>query len=342
MAIDKSKWNTKNKVSQSMIDDIKKQGMSAALKQAATSNNSKYVEGVRRLYTDERLNAARRAAGSRASNPDAPKVSKSAPVPRGSRARIVPVPDGSKPSVSARPSSSGSGARLVRVNPTSKVSDYRYSKNNPNGNKTPALGMYRGSSGKVATAKAEADANKVLGVMGTIASAFPAGRVVGGAYKGARFALALNKAKPVVKAAVKDAMKARTATANAAIKASIEKDVAAKAANKTASAGGRAIKAPAKAPVKTPVKAQPTPKKAAPAKAPAAPKVEAKPAVQTAKPTKVKPIEPALTNKQKVKRIGAVGATGYFANEYNNRKRYLCVPHVDVITKTMNPVPMKW
>lgn len=323
MAIDKSKWNTKTKVSQSMIDSIKKQGMAKALRTAATSTDVKYVEGVKRLYTAERLNAAKKAAGQSSSSGSRARV---VPVPGSSKPSMGnPVPGGSKPSVSARPSASGrpsaggrpsasgSGARLVRVNPTSKVSDYRYSKNNPGGSKTPSLGNFRGSSGKVATAKAEAGANKILDVMGVVASAFPAGKVAGGAYKAGRMALAIGKAKPVVKAAVKDAMKARTAAANAAIKKSIEKDVAAKAANRTASSGGKAAKAP--------VKSQPAPKKVAPAKAPAAPKVQAKPTVQTAKPTKIKPIEPALTKKQTVKRIAAVGSTGYFANEYNNRKK---------------------
>jgi len=317
MAIDKSKWNTNIKVSQSMIDSIKKQGMTKALRTAATSTDVKYVEGVKRLYTAERLNAAKKVAGQSARVvpvPGGSKPSMKNSVPSGSKPSMGnPVPGGSRPNMDTRSSTSGSGARLVRVNPTSKISDYRYSKNNPSGRKSPALGMSRGSSGKVGTAKAKADAQKVLDVMATIATAIPLGRAAGIAYKGTRVATGIAKAKPIVKEAVKSANKARTAAANAAIKASIKKDVAAKAANRTASSGGRAAKAP--------VKSQPTPKKAAPAKGPAASKVQAKPAVQTAKPTKVKPIEPALTKKQIIKRIGAVGTTGYLANEYSNRKR---------------------
>lgn len=65
MAIDKSGWNTKVKVSQSTIDDIKKMGMAKALKLA--SQNSKasqaglvkeYQEATRRLYGEKRFAAA--------------------------------------------------------------------------------------------------------------------------------------------------------------------------------------------------------------------------------------------------------------------------------------------
>jgi hypothetical protein len=55
VAIDKSKWNLGIKVSQKVIDEIKKQGMTAALKNVKTSGNAEYVEGVRRLYTPERV-----------------------------------------------------------------------------------------------------------------------------------------------------------------------------------------------------------------------------------------------------------------------------------------------
>lgn len=70
MAIDKSKWNTNIKVSQKTIDEIKKMGMkkalgtvagaSAASKQDASAKE--WAEGVKRLYTAERVNAAMKGA----------------------------------------------------------------------------------------------------------------------------------------------------------------------------------------------------------------------------------------------------------------------------------------
>lgn len=58
MAIDKSKWNAKIKVSQKTIDAIKKQGMSASLKKAATSSDASFVEGVKRIYGAGRVSSA--------------------------------------------------------------------------------------------------------------------------------------------------------------------------------------------------------------------------------------------------------------------------------------------
>lgn len=58
MAIDKSKWDLKIKVSQATIDAIKAQGMKTALANAASSGDAAYVEGVKRLYTAERLTKA--------------------------------------------------------------------------------------------------------------------------------------------------------------------------------------------------------------------------------------------------------------------------------------------
>jgi hypothetical protein len=63
---DKSTWDTKTKVSQGTIDQIKKMGMSKALgsvKGAAASSKDDssakaFAEGVRRLYGDKRYNAA--------------------------------------------------------------------------------------------------------------------------------------------------------------------------------------------------------------------------------------------------------------------------------------------
>ena len=55
------KYKGTAKVSQSTIDSIKKMGMTASLKKAASSNNSQYVEGVKRMYGASRLTAAKKA-----------------------------------------------------------------------------------------------------------------------------------------------------------------------------------------------------------------------------------------------------------------------------------------
>ena len=55
------KYKGTPKVSQSTIDSIKKMGMTASIKKAASSNNSQYVEGVKRMYGASRLAAAKKA-----------------------------------------------------------------------------------------------------------------------------------------------------------------------------------------------------------------------------------------------------------------------------------------
>ena len=69
MAVDKSTWNKKVKVSQSTIDDIKKLGMTKALKLAKQNAGAtqgglvkEYQEATRRLYGDKRFAAATKAA----------------------------------------------------------------------------------------------------------------------------------------------------------------------------------------------------------------------------------------------------------------------------------------
>jgi len=73
MAIDKSKWNLNIKVSQKTIDEIKKMGMTKALKTAAGSsaaarNNSdasarEWNEGLRRLYGADKVGAMGNTTG---------------------------------------------------------------------------------------------------------------------------------------------------------------------------------------------------------------------------------------------------------------------------------------
>jgi hypothetical protein len=67
MAVDKSSWNMKVKVPQSTIDQIKKMGMKGALASVAGANAAggngdttatAFVEGVRRMYGDQRYQNA--------------------------------------------------------------------------------------------------------------------------------------------------------------------------------------------------------------------------------------------------------------------------------------------
>ena len=76
MAIDKSTWNKKQKVSQSTINEIKSMGMTKALKMAKMNAGAyqgglvaEYQEGTRRLYGDRRFAAAT------ATKPPKPKTS---------------------------------------------------------------------------------------------------------------------------------------------------------------------------------------------------------------------------------------------------------------------------
>jgi hypothetical protein len=49
-------------VKQATIDNIKKMGMTAALKKAGSSKNAEFVQGVKRMYGADRLKAAMKAA----------------------------------------------------------------------------------------------------------------------------------------------------------------------------------------------------------------------------------------------------------------------------------------
>jgi hypothetical protein len=62
-------------VSQATIDSIKKAGMAASLKKAATSKNASYVQGVKRMYGAERLAAAKKKAVVKSPSADAARAS---------------------------------------------------------------------------------------------------------------------------------------------------------------------------------------------------------------------------------------------------------------------------
>lgn len=64
-------------VSQATIDSIKKAGMAASLKKAATSKDASFVQGVKRMYGAERLAAAKKAAVVKSGSADAARSSAS-------------------------------------------------------------------------------------------------------------------------------------------------------------------------------------------------------------------------------------------------------------------------
>ena len=72
------KYKGTTKVSQTTIDSIKKMGMTASLKKAASSKNPEYLEGVKRMYGASRLNAAKKATASPAGRMS-PSVAERAP-----------------------------------------------------------------------------------------------------------------------------------------------------------------------------------------------------------------------------------------------------------------------
>ena len=69
------KYKGTPKVSQTTISNIKKMGMSAALKKAATSKNPEYLEGVKRMYGASRLKKAQSSTMKKA----APSAQKRSP-----------------------------------------------------------------------------------------------------------------------------------------------------------------------------------------------------------------------------------------------------------------------
>jgi hypothetical protein len=135
MAIDKSTWNKKVKVSQSTIDDIKRLGMTKALrlaKQNAGAEQSglvkEYQEGTRRLYGDRRFAAAT-------------KVKSVAPKPTDSRFSGIKKADPKKPT-----DSRFSGVKKAAPKPK----DSRFSGIKPN--QSPVM-PGKGPAAKVATQK---------------------------------------------------------------------------------------------------------------------------------------------------------------------------------------------
>ena len=96
-------------VKQSTIDQIKKLGMTAALKKAGKSSNAEYLEGVKRMYGAKRLNAAVKAAPA-AKSADAARASAMRP----KKAPVAKSPDEARSrsmasAPKAKPKASGGG-----------------------------------------------------------------------------------------------------------------------------------------------------------------------------------------------------------------------------------------
>jgi hypothetical protein len=72
------KYKGTTKVSQTTIDNIKKMGMTASLKKAASSKNPEYLEGIKRMYGANRLAAVKKATVTSA-NRMSPRAAERAP-----------------------------------------------------------------------------------------------------------------------------------------------------------------------------------------------------------------------------------------------------------------------
>jgi hypothetical protein len=109
MATDKSFYNRKIKVSQSTIDDIKKMGMTAALKGTNSNKSAEYKEGIKRMYGERRYAAAMSASGTKSKVTDSRFTGLGAGKPKPSDSRFTGLGAGKpKPSTSAKPKSSSS------------------------------------------------------------------------------------------------------------------------------------------------------------------------------------------------------------------------------------------
>ena len=127
------KYKGTPKVSQSTIDSIKKMGMTASLKKAASSSNIQYVEGVRRMYGASRLTAAKKAlslpAGRMSPRVAERAVKKSAPAAK-STTKTVYNPRTGQPVTYTEPAKKA--AVKPKVTTPSKATKSRYTRGGSN------------------------------------------------------------------------------------------------------------------------------------------------------------------------------------------------------------------
>lgn len=114
-------------VKQSTIDNIKKMGMTAALKKAGSSKNAEFVQGVKRMYGTDRLKAAMKAANKPvAKSPDAARAMAANKAAKNMK-RNQPVaksPDEARASATKKKITIGKGPNKVTQTP-------RYTSKNP-------------------------------------------------------------------------------------------------------------------------------------------------------------------------------------------------------------------
>lgn len=127
-------YNLYTPVKQSTIDNIKKMGMSAALKKAGSSKNAEFVQGVKRMYGTDRLKAAMKAANKPvAKSPDAARAMAAKKTAKNMK-RNQPVaksPDEARASATKKKITVGQGPNKVTQTP--KYTSKRPKPMNPKG-----------------------------------------------------------------------------------------------------------------------------------------------------------------------------------------------------------------
>lgn len=263
MATDKSFYNKKIKVSQSTIDDIKKMGMTKALKLAGQNAKAsqgglvkEYQEATKRLYGEKRFNAATGGAASskpKYTSPDAAKAgNKPAKYKSPDAAKAANKPAATKASAKK---SSGIGGTLKKIATDTVKGTVKDVMTFGAGAGSVAAGL-----GAKAAVKAGAYAAKkgILSKSGQIAA--KAGKPV----SQSQYDAMVSNASKISKAAAAKAA-AKKATAGTAKKAVATKTAAKKVASNTSAklrsadeARMAAMRTPAK---KAPVKKTPPKKK---------------------------------------------------------------------------------
>lgn len=127
------KYKGTTKVSQTTIDNIKKMGMTASLKKAASSKNPEYLEGIKRMYGANRLAAAKKATASPAGRVS-PRVAeravkKSAPAAK-STTKTIYNPRTGQPVTYTEPAKKA--AVKPKVTTPSKATSSRYARGSSN------------------------------------------------------------------------------------------------------------------------------------------------------------------------------------------------------------------
>ena len=111
-------------VSQATIDSIKKSGMTASLKKAATSKDASFVQGVRRMYGAERLAAAKKSAMVKSPSADSARMGAktvmSKPVAKSADAARAAAMKPAKGAVYKSADAARMGSKTVMAKPTAK------------------------------------------------------------------------------------------------------------------------------------------------------------------------------------------------------------------------------